>query len=168
MSHPLISVVMGSESDKPIMRRCIQALEMFNVKYEVKVLSAHRMPEKTASFARGLEGRGVKVVIAGAGGAAHLAGVIAAHTTLPVIGVPLPSTSLQGIDALYSIVQMPSGVPVACMAIGGSGAFNAGIFAVEILSCYQESLREKLKDYKEKMASKEASHEENKDSNQGS
>lgn len=163
MLEVLVSVVMGSDSDRPIMKRCVQTLEMFGVGYEVRVLSAHRMPEKTASFARRLEEKGVKVVIVGAGGAAHLAGVIAAHTTLPVVGVPLPSTSLQGVDALYSTVQMPSGIPVACMAIGGSGAFNAAIFAVHILSLYQDSLKKRLKDYREKMSSKEGSHEEDKD-----
>jgi len=146
--QPLVSVVMGSSSDRPIMQKCIEALEMFEVKYEVKILSAHRTPDKTALFAKEAEERGVKVVIAGAGGAAHLAGAIAAHTTLPVIGVPLPTSYLQGIDALYSTVQMPPGVPVACMAVGEWGAFNAGIFAVQIVSFMDESLRRRLKDYK--------------------
>ncbi|MBE0477757.1 5-(carboxyamino)imidazole ribonucleotide mutase [Candidatus Aerophobetes bacterium] len=162
MPSPLVSVVMGSESDMPVMKRCIEALQMFGVELEVRILSAHRMPDETVSFSKGLEKRGVKVVIAGAGGAAHLPGVIAAHTTLPVVGIPLSSTPLQGIDALYSIVQMPSGVPVACMGIGESGAFNAAIFALEIISCYQESLGEKLKDYRKKLAFREKSYEKNK------
>lgn len=150
MSSPLISVVMGSESDRPIMQRCIEALRIFDVEYEVRVLSVHRMPEKTALFAKGLEEKGIKVVVAGAGGAAHLAGVIAAYTNLPVIGVPLATSALQGIDALYSIVQMPPGIPVGCMALDKWGAFNAGIFAVQIISLFNESIKRKLKDYRKK------------------
>ncbi len=150
MSSPLISVVMGSESDRPIMQRCIEALKIFDIKYEVRVLSAHRMPEKTALFAKGLEEKGIKVVVAGAGGAAHLAGVIAAYTNLPVIGVPLATSALQGIDALYSIVQMPPGIPVGCMALDKWGAFNAGIFAVQIISLLDEAIKKKLKNYRER------------------
>lgn len=166
MQHPLVSIVMGSESDIPVMKRCIEVLEMFNVEHEVRILSAHRMPDKTVAFARQLEARGIQVVIAGAGGAAHLPGVIAAYTVVPVIGVPLAATSLQGVDALYSIVQMPSGIPVACMGIGESGAFNAAMLAIEVLACYQDPLREKIKDYREKLASREKLYEKDKNYNQ--
>lgn len=134
IDKPLVSVIMGSKSDSPLINNCIKTLDMFGVNYEVKVLSAHRKPQETASYAKQLEERGVKVVIAGAGGAAHLPGVVASYTSLPVIGVPIPSSSLQGIDALYSIVQMPAGVPVGCMAVGKAGAINAAIYAVQILS----------------------------------
>ena len=152
MSEIQVSVVMGSESDRPVMKDCLETLDEFAIPYEVKVLSAHRMPEATASYARDLRQRGIKVVIAGAGGAAHLPGVIAAHTILPVIGIPLASSSLQGIDALYSIVQMPRGVPVASMGIGSTGAKNAAILAAEILSLSSSDLEEKLKQYKAKLA----------------
>lgn len=145
---------MGSESDRPVMKGCLETLDKFAISYEAKVLSAHRMPEATSSYARDLRGRGIKVVIAGAGEAAHLPGVVAAHTTLPVIGVPLASSSLQGVDALYSIVQMPGGVPVASMAIGSAGAKNAAILAAEILSLSSSDLEEKLKQYKAKLAGK--------------
>ncbi len=152
MSEIQVSVVMGSESDRPVMKDCLETLDKFAISYEVKVLSAHRMPEATASYARDLRQRGIKVVIAGAGGAAHLPGVISAYTTLPVIGIPLASSSLQGIDALYSIVQMPRGVPVASMGIGSTGAKNAAILAAEILSLSSSDLEEKLKQYKAKLA----------------
>jgi len=152
LSEIQVSVVMGSESDRPVMKDCLETLDEFAIPYEVKVLSAHRMPEATASYARDLRQRGIKVVIAGAGGAAHLSGVIAAYTTLPVIGIPLASSSLQGIDALYSIVQMPRGVPVASMGIGSTGAKNAAILAAEILSLSSSDLEEKLKQYKAKLA----------------
>ena len=154
MSKIQVSVVMGSESDRPVMKGCLETLDKFAISYEAKVLSAHRMPEATSSYARDLRGRGIKVVIAGAGEAAHLPGVVAAHTTLPVIGVPLASSSLQGVDALYSIVQMPGGVPVASMAIGSAGAKNAAILAAEILSLSSSDLEEKLKQYKAKLAGK--------------
>ena len=167
MVAPLVSVVMGSEFDRPLMRRCLEALEMFAIEYEVRVLSAHRMPEKTASFTKELQERGVKVVIAGAGGAAHLPGVIAAYTTLPVIGVPLPTSSLQGVDALYSIVQMPPGVPVGCMALGTWGAFNAGVFAARIIALFDQSLEKKLRDCREKISSVERGNEKNKDFSKG-
>ena len=152
MSEIQVSVVMGSESDRPVMKDCLETLDKFVISYEVKVLSAHRMPEATASYARDLRQRGIKVVIAGAGKAAHLSGVIAAYTTLPVIGIPLASSSLQGIDALYSIVQMPGGVPVASMGIGSTGAKNAAILAAEILSLSSSDLEERLKQYKAKLA----------------
>lgn len=152
MSEIQVSVVMGSESDRSVMKNCLETLDEFTISYEVKVLSAHRMPEATASYARDLRQRGIKVVIAGAGKAAHLPGVIAAYTTLPVIGIPLASSSLQGIDALYSIVQMPRGVPVASMGIGSTGAKNAAILAAEILSLSSSDLEERLKQYKAKLA----------------
>ncbi|MFQ6066888.1 MAG: 5-(carboxyamino)imidazole ribonucleotide mutase [bacterium] len=142
---------MGSESDREVMENCLTLLDEFAIPYEVKVLSAHRMPEVTSNYARDLESRGIKVVVAGAGGAAHLPGAVAAHTTLPVIGVPLPS-NLQGLDSLYSIVQMPGGVPVACMAIGAAGAKNAAVLAAQILALSSPEIEAKLKDYKVKLA----------------
>ncbi len=151
MSKARVSVVMGSESDREVMKNCLTLLDEFAISYEVKVLSAHRTPEATSDYAKHLESRGIKVVIAGAGGAAHLPGVVAAHTTLPVIGVPLTS-SLQGLDSLYSIVQMPSGVPVACMALGAAGAKNAAVLAAQILALSSPEIKKKLKDYKDKLA----------------
>jgi len=143
-----VSVVMGSKSDYPVMKNCLDMLDSFAIPYEVKILSAHRMPEATSDYAKNLKKREIKVVIAGAGGAAHLPGMIAAHTILPVIGVPLASSSMQGLDALYSIVQMPAGVPVACMAIGTAGAKNAAILAAKILSLSSSELEKRLKRYK--------------------
>jgi 5-(carboxyamino)imidazole ribonucleotide mutase len=142
---------MGSESDREVMKNCLTLLDEFAIPYEVKVLSAHRMPKATSNYARELKSRGIKVVITGAGGAAHLPGAVAASTTLPVIGVPLAS-SLQGLDSLYSIVQMPSGVPVACMALGAAGAKNAAVLAAQILALSSPEIEEKLKDYKVKLA----------------
>src|SRR6266404_8585012 len=118
MSKPLVAIVMGSDSDLEIMREAARMLEEFGIAYEVDIASAHRSPARTAQFARAAAGRGLRVIVAGAGGAAHLAGVIAAETTLPVIGVPIPSTSLQGMDSLLATVQMPAGIPVATVAIG--------------------------------------------------
>ena len=149
MSKPQVSIVMGSDSDLDIMREAAKALEDFGIAYEIDVTSAHRSPERTADFARKAAGRGVRVIIAGAGGAAHLAGVIAAHTTLPVIGVPIPSTPLNGMDSLLATVQMPAGIPVATVAIGKAGATNAGILAVQILGLSSESLARKLESLKE-------------------
>lgn len=151
MSEPWVSVVMGSKSDREVMKNCLALLNEFGIPYEVKVLSAHRMAEATSNYARELKSRGIKVVIAGAGGAAHLPGVVAAYTTLPIIGVPL-SSSLQGLDSLYSIVQMPSGVPVACMALGAAGAKNAAVLAAQILALSSPEIEKKLKDYKVKLA----------------
>jgi 5-(carboxyamino)imidazole ribonucleotide mutase len=153
MSEPLVSIVMGSDSDLEIMREAGKALEDFGIAYEMDVTSAHRSPDRTAEYARGAAQRGVRVIIAGAGGAAHLAGVIAAHTTLPVIGVPIPSTSLNGLDSLLATVQMPAGIPVATVAIGKPGATNAGILAAQILGLSDEDIGQKLKDYKKKLAS---------------
>jgi len=145
---PQIAVVMGSDSDLPVMMEAIATLEEFEVEYEVSVLSAHRTPEETAEFSKSLEKRGIKIVIAGAGKAAHLPGFIAAFTTIPVIGVPI-SASFDGIDALLSIVQMPPGVPVATTAV--DGAKNAALLAIEILSLNEEKLRSKLKAYRKRM-----------------
>jgi phosphoribosylaminoimidazole carboxylase PurE protein len=152
MSKPLVSIVMGSDSDLEIMREAAKALEGFGIPYEIDVTSAHRSPDRTAEYARTIAGRGISVIIAGAGGAAHLAGVIAAHTTLPVIGVPIPSTSLNGLDSLLATVQMPAGIPVATVAIGKPGATNAGILAAQILATADPALAEKLQSHKEKLA----------------
>lgn len=130
----------------------MKVLDDFSISYEVKVLSAHRMPEATMEYAKNLIERGVRVVIAGAGSAAHLPGMIASNTTIPIIGVPIASSPLRGVDSLYSIVQMPKGVPVACMAIGTSGAINAAIFAVQIISLSSPSVRKKLENYKLSLA----------------
>ncbi|MFI5071884.1 MAG: 5-(carboxyamino)imidazole ribonucleotide mutase [Terriglobales bacterium] len=152
MSEILVSIVMGSDSDLDIMREAAKALEGFGVAYEMDVTSAHRSPDRTAEYARGAAKRGVRVIIAGAGGAAHLAGVIAAHTTLPVIGVPIPSTSLNGLDSLLATVQMPAGIPVATVAIGKPGATNAGILAAQILGLSDRDVARKLDDHKKKLA----------------
>jgi len=150
--NPLVSIVMGSDSDLEIMNEAAKALEDFAIAYEIDVTSAHRSPARTAEFARGAAARGVKVIIAGAGGAAHLAGVIAAETTLPVIGVPIPSTPLNGLDSLLATVQMPAGIPVATVAIGKAGATNAGILAAQIIGLANASVAGKLKKLKEKLA----------------
>ncbi|PYV46439.1 MAG: 5-(carboxyamino)imidazole ribonucleotide mutase [Acidobacteria bacterium] len=152
MSKPVVSIVMGSDSDLEIMREAGKALEGFGIAYELDVTSAHRSPDRTAEYARRAAGRGVRVIIAGAGGAAHLAGVIAAHTTLPVIGVPIPSTSLNGMDSLLATVQMPAGIPVATVAIGKPGATNAGILAAQILGVMDSEISKKLEAHKEKLA----------------
>ena len=144
-----VGIVMGSDSDFPLMKKAVDVLEEFGVGYEVKVSSAHRTPEDTLTYAETAVERGLKVIIAGAGAAAHLPGVIAAKTTLPVIGVPINATALNGLDALYAIVQMPSGVPVA--SVGIDGAKNAGLLAVQILATADDSLRDKLARYKEDM-----------------
>jgi 5-(carboxyamino)imidazole ribonucleotide mutase len=152
MNKPMVSIVMGSDSDLEIMREAGKALEEFGIAYEMDVTSAHRSPDRTADFARKAAGRGIQVIIAGAGGAAHLAGVIAAHTILPVIGVPIPSTSLQGMDSLLATVQMPAGIPVATVAIGKPGAINAGILAAQMMALGDKSIAKKLEGHKEKLA----------------
>jgi phosphoribosylaminoimidazole carboxylase PurE protein len=152
MSKPLVSIVMGSDSDLEIMREAGKALDDFGIAYEIDVTSAHRSPDRSADFAKKAAERGVKVIIAGAGGAAHLAGVIAAHTILPVIGVPIPSTSLNGMDSLLSTVQMPAGIPVATVAIGKPGATNAGILAAQMIGLSDESSAKKIHAHKEKLA----------------
>src|SRR5215510_9982383 len=149
---PLVAIVMGSDTDLEIMREAGKALEGFGITYEMDVTSAHRSPQRTAEFARGAAGRGIRVIIAGAGGAAHLAGVIAAETTLPVIGVPIPSTPLNGMDSLLATVQMPAGIPVATVAIGKAGATNAGILAAQIIGLGNTAVAGKLKQLKEKLA----------------
>jgi 5-(carboxyamino)imidazole ribonucleotide mutase len=152
MKTPLVSIVMGSDSDLEIMNEAAKALEGFGIPYEIDVTSAHRSPARTSEFTRKAASRGIKVIIAGAGGAAHLAGVIAAETTLPVIGVPIPSTPLNGMDSLLSIVQMPAGIPVATVAIGKAGATNAGILAAQMIGLSDQQVAEKLKQHKEKLA----------------
>src|SRR6478752_4875630 len=149
---PLVSIVMGSDSDLEIMNEAAKALDDFGIAYEIDVTSAHRSPARTSEYARNAAGRGIKVIIAGAGGAAHLAGVIAAETTLPVIGVPIPSTPLNGMDSLLAIVQMPAGIPVATVAIGKPGATNAGILAAQIIGVADAEIAKKLDAHKEKLA----------------
>jgi phosphoribosylaminoimidazole carboxylase PurE protein len=146
---PRVAVLMGSESDREVMTNAEETLGKYGVECEVVVASAHRTPDKTREYARTAEERGIKVIIAGAGAAAHLPGAVAAHTRLPVIGVPLAGTSLGGLDALLSIVQMPKGVPVATMAIGKAGAINAAIFAVQILASEDEQLASQLRGERE-------------------
>lgn len=147
-------VAMGSDSDLPVMEEAVRMLQEFGIPYEIDITSAHRTPEITAQLARDAEARGFGAIILGAGHAAHLAGAVAAQTTLPVIGVPLPSSSLQGLDALLCTVQMPGGVPVAAMAIGKPGAMNAGILAAQILATADPDLRRRLRDYKASLARK--------------
>ncbi len=148
----VVGIAMGSESDWPIMEDSVRVLNQFGIGFEVRVISAHRTPDVMSLYAREAVSRGLKVIIAGAGGAAHLAGMIAASTTLPVIGVPVPSQALKGMDSLLSIVQMPAGVPVATVAIGG--AHNAGVLAIQILAINDEQLRSLLEDYKDDLISK--------------
>src|SRR5215831_828754 len=150
--NPLVSIVMGSDSDLEIMNEAAKALDQFGIPYEIDVTSAHRSPARTSEFARNAAGRGIKAIIAGAGGAAHLAGVIAAETTIPVIGVPIPSTSLNGLDSLLSVVQMPAGIPVATVAIGKPGATNAGILAAQMISLADAGVAQKITAHKEKLA----------------
>jgi len=149
--QPLVSIVMGSDSDLEVMREAAKALDEFGIAYEMDITSAHRSPARTSEFARQAGGRGIKVIIAGAGGAAHLAGVIAAETTLPVLGVPMPS-SLDGLDSLLATMQMPAGIPVATLAIGRPGAVNAGILAAQILALSDPAIAKKLAAHKEKLA----------------
>ena len=149
-----VVIIMGSTSDWETMRKASDILSEFGVPHECKVMSAHRSPDYVAEYIGGAEGRGVRVVIAGAGGAAHLAGVAASKTTLPVLGVPLQSKALQGLDSLLSTAQMPAGIPVATLAIGDAGATNAGLLAVTILALSDASLGEKLKAYRVRMAEK--------------
>ena len=150
--RPLVGIVMGSDTDLPVMMETAHTLKNFGVPFEVEVTSAHRSPARTAEYARTAIQRGLKVIIVGAGGASHLAGVIAAETTLPVVGVPMATTTLAGLDALLSTVQMPGGVPVACTAIGKPGAINAAIFAAEIIATSNPELAKKLVAYKEQLA----------------
>ena len=151
-STPLVGIIMGSKSDWDTMRQADEILTRFGVPHESRVMSAHRTPALTVEYASSAAGRGLEVIIAGAGGAAHLAGVVAAHTVLPVIGVPMPSAALNGLDSLLSTVQMPKGVPVATVAIGAPGAANAGLLAVAILATSRPDLRRKLESYRREIA----------------
>ena len=152
--QPLVAIIMGSDSDWPIMKAAAQMLADFDVAYTADVISAHRTPDLMFSFAESAASKGYQVVIAGAGGAAHLPGMVAAKTTLPVLGVPVPSKHLQGQDSLLSIVQMPKGIPVATFAIGEAGAANAALFAASILANHDAILAQKLIDFRSKQASK--------------
>lgn len=150
MNNPIIGVVMGSDSDWPTMKQATDILDQFGVNYEKKVVSAHRTPNDMADYGETARERGLQIIIAGAGGAAHLPGMLASHTTLPVIGVPIQTSALGGLDSLYSIVQMPNGIPVATVAIGK--AQNAGLLALRMLGMTDSALAEKLKDYHASMA----------------
>lgn len=150
MANIQVGIVMGSDSDLPVMQKAADALKEFGIESFMTVASAHRTPERVARFAQRAEQEGWKLIIAGAGMAAHLAGFLAAHTVVPVIGVPMDSSSLGGLDALLATVQMPGGVPVATMGIGSAGAKNAGLWAVQILAAFDPELRQKLKTYREK------------------
>src|SRR4030066_827302 len=148
---PLLGIVIGSKNDEPLIQPTLDILQQLNIKYELSVLSAHRNPDKVREYASKAKEEGVEVIIAAAGAAAHLPGVLASWTTLPVIGVPLPTSELKGMDSLYSIVQMPSGVPVACVGIGASGANNAALLAAQILGLKYKEIREAYEDYKRKL-----------------
>jgi 5-(carboxyamino)imidazole ribonucleotide mutase len=152
MANALVGIVMGSTSDWDSMKAAARTLEDFGVAYEAKAMSAHRTPELVSEWAGGAAARGMKAIIAGAGGAAHLAGVVAAHTMLPVLGVPMPSKHLQGLDSLLSTVQMPKGIPVATFAIGEAGAANAALYAVAMLALSDASLAKKLAEFRAKQA----------------
>ena len=151
-SSPKVGILMGSDSDLEVMREAEKRLYSFGIAYEIHILSAHRTPDKAAKYAAAAEQRGLEVIICGAGAAAHLAGAIAANTTLPVIGVPIDSSSLKGFDALLATVQMPAGIPVATMAIGKAGAANAGIFAAQIVARKDAKVAAKLAQFKKEMA----------------
>ncbi len=148
-SSPLVGIVMGSRSDWETMKNSADTLEKLAIEYEAKVLSAHRTPDQASEYAKTAEARGLRVIIAGAGGAAHLAGVLAANTAVPVLGVPMQTSSLNGLDSLLSTVQMPAGVPVATLAIGRAGAVNAGLLAAQILALGDAAIRAALKTYRE-------------------
>lgn len=151
---PLVGVIMGSKSDWETMQAAAEVLEQFNVAHECQIVSAHRTPEWMTEYANSAEERGLQVIIAGAGGAAHLPGMVASMTTLPVLGVPVESRALKGMDSLLSIVQMPGGIPVGTLAIGTAGAKNAGLLAVRILACNQPNLREQLHQFHQQQSEK--------------
>lgn len=153
-SSPLVGILMGSENDWPVMQKAAEILRDFAIAYETRVISAHRTPDLFFEYAAELESRGLRVMIGGAGGAAHLPGILAAKTALPVLGVPINATSLQGADSLYAIVQMPRGIPVATFAIGEVGAANAALFAAAILAGENSAVRQKLRDFRARMAEK--------------
>lgn len=152
LRKPQVGVVMGSDSDLPVVEEALQVLDEFGVPYEVKILSAHRSPDQTSAYAKSAAERGLRVILAAAGWAAHLGGVLAAETILPVIGIPVNSSPLQGLDALLATVQMPPGIPVATMAIGKGGAHNAALFAIQVLALQEPQLRDRLKQFKLRMA----------------
>lgn len=151
-NEPLVGILMGSDNDYEVMCETAKILKQFQVPFEMIVSSAHRTPERTATYVRAAKDRGIRVLVAGAGAAAHLAGVVAAETILPVVAVPIDATALQGLDALLAMVQMPAGIPVATMAIGQAGARNAGIFAVQMLAATDPVLSKKLEEFKQDMA----------------
>ena len=151
---PLVGVVMGSRSDEPVIQETADVLDQMGVEHEVVVMSAHRTPEKVMEYAQAARGRGIEVLIAGAGGSAGLPGVLASWTTLPVIGVPVPSSDLKGVDALYAIAQMPPGIPVACVAVGSWGARNAGYLATQILAAKHSEIRTAYEEYREGLKSR--------------
>jgi 5-(carboxyamino)imidazole ribonucleotide mutase len=157
--RPKVAVIMGSASDWDTLRHAAETLERFHVPHETRVVSAHRTPELMAQFGRDAAGRGLEVIIAGAGGAAHLPGMIAAHTTLPVLGVPVESRALHGVDSLLSIVQMPAGVPVATLAIGTPGAKNAALLAIAILALHDAKLRDALRAFRQQQTKEVAASE---------
>jgi 5-(carboxyamino)imidazole ribonucleotide mutase len=157
--QPLVGIVMGSKSDWETMRHAAETLAQFDVPHEAKIVSAHRTPTWMVEYAAGAQDRGLQVIIAGAGGAAHLPGMVAANTLLPVLGVPVESHALKGMDSLLSIVQMPGGVPVGTMAIGKAGAQNAALLAIAMLANHDPALREKLRAYREELARKVRSEE---------
>jgi 5-(carboxyamino)imidazole ribonucleotide mutase len=150
----LVALIMGSDSDWPIMKHAAEALDDFNILYEAQVVSAHRTPDLMFKFSEDAEKKGFQVIIAGAGGAAHLPGMVASKTTLPVLGVPVPSKHLEGHDSLLSIVQMPKGIPVATFAIGEAGAYNAGLFAISLIAVNDKEINQKLKDFRKKQVTK--------------
>ena len=152
MTDPIVGVIMGSQSDWPTMKNATSVLNEFKIPFEVRIVSAHRTPERLFRYGNQAKARGLKVVIAGAGGAAHLPGMIASKTAIPVIGVPIKTDALSGVDSLYSIVQMPKGVPVATMAIGKNGAHNAALFAISILGIKHEELLKSLEKKREEIA----------------
>ena len=158
MNQPLISIIMGSDSDLPTMKEAIAICEEFEIESEAAIISAHRTPERMVTYARDAHKQGIKVIIAGAGGAAHLPGMVASLTPLPVIGVPVPSRHLQGVDSLYSIVQMPAGIPVATVAIGN--AKNAGLLAIQILATSQPELLERVRQYRQTLANSVAAKQQ--------
>lgn len=151
---PLVGIVMGSDSDWPLVKKAFDTLKDFGVACEVRVISAHRTPDLAAEYSKTAAERGLKVILSAAGGAAHLGGILAAHTTLPVVGIPVAGGALNGVDALLATLQMPSGIPVATVALGSAGPTNAALFAVQILALSSKPLAQKLADHKKKLAAK--------------
>ena len=156
MKKPDVAIVMGSDSDWPIVKRAAETLDEFGVPYEVRVMSAHRTPELASKYAAGAARRGIKIIIAAAGGAAHLAGVLAGHTSLPVLGIPIKGGALNGVDSLLATLQMPSGIPVPTVTLGSAGPVNAALFAVQVLALSRSGLRKKLSQHKQAMKRKVA------------